>query len=159
MNDSAFDLSLWIFAVVQHARFRSAISGGAVGEAGRSAGGRVGAAFAVTARGHPARTTRVILKATNRAAMVVLVPALFVRTVEGLTFGGSNGGEQRVEWPRQGIPADCRVDEQPCVAQVAARAAPHESVYLRFGLPAAPGGLALERAERSEVALRASRRS
>src|SRR6266702_1352808 len=135
MNDSAFDLSLWIFAVVQHARFRSAISGGAVGEAGRSAGGRVGAAFAVTARGASGENYACHLEGDQPGSDGGAGTAFFVRTVEGLTFGGSNGGEQRVEWPRQGIPTDCRVDEQPCVAQVAARAAPHESVYLRFGLP------------------------
>ena len=87
-------------------------------------------------------------------AMGVPVPVLFLPTVEGLTFGGSNGGEQRVERPRQGIPASCRLDEQPCVAQLAARAAAQEPPHLRFGLPAAPGGLALQRAERAEVALR-----
>ncbi len=58
----------------------------------------------------------------------------FVPTVEGLTFGGSDGGEQRVERPRQGIPANGRLHEQLCVAQLAARAAAQEPPHLRSQL-------------------------
>src|SRR6266508_232568 len=161
-DDSAFDPGLVDLHGRPHTRFRFAFApsrrrGGAVAWYAELADSRRSCRCRVD-RDNPGafrrELWRVILKATNRAAMAVPVPAPFVPTVEGLTFGGSNGGEQRVERPRQGIPANCRLDEQPCVAQLAARAAAQEPPHLRFGLPAAPGGLALQRAERPEVALR-----
>src|SRR6266545_3876811 len=70
-------------------------------------------------------------------------------------------GGARHEWTAQwaafradGRGLDLRWVKRPCVAQLAARAAAQEPPHLRFGLPAAPGGLALQRAERPEVALR-----
>src|ERR1041384_1269844 len=73
-----------------------------------------------------------------------------VRRRPGLPCG-SDGGEQGGERAGQGVPGARRLDEQPCVAQFAARTAAQEAPHLGFELPATPGRLALQRAERPEV--------
>jgi carbonic anhydrase len=66
---------------------------------------------------------------------------------------GPHVAQNAVERPRHLLGLE-RLDEQPGVADLTAAAAAHEASQLLLGGPALPGGLLLERAEGSELALR-----
>ena len=88
--------------------------------------------------------------AVIQASAGELFDAELVDAFTTVVAGGSDVGQHDCEgtWDALGLE---RVDQQPCVAHLAAPTAAHEPAELFVQRTASPGGLLLERAERSQV--------